>query len=119
PALNPATRTLQARIELSNADLLLRPGMYGDVFIELGASEALAIPQEALVDTGGTQYVFVAPREGALEPRRVTVASRADGWVQVVSGLSEGETVVTTGNFLVDSESRLRAALDGFNGNHR
>ncbi len=114
PSLNPATRTLQARIELRNPNLMLRPGMYGDVFVAVGSSDALAIPAEALVDTGETQYVFVAARGGRLEPRRVTVGTRADGWVQVLSGLSEGETVVTNGNFLVDSESRLQAALEGF-----
>ncbi|HEY6003294.1 MAG TPA: efflux RND transporter periplasmic adaptor subunit [Anaeromyxobacter sp.] len=114
PSLNPGTRTLQARIELANPNLLLRPGMYGDVLVELGPSDVLAIPAEALVDTGETQYVFVAARGGQLEPRRLAVGARGDGWVQVLSGLSEGETVVTTGNFLVDSESRLRAALDGF-----
>ncbi|MFL5377567.1 MAG: efflux RND transporter periplasmic adaptor subunit [Myxococcales bacterium] len=112
PALNPATRTLQARIELANPDLLLRPGMYGDAFIELGASDAVAVPEEAVVDTGGTQYVFVAGSAGQLAPRRVAVGSRAEGWVEIVSGLTAGETVVTTGNFLVDSESRLRAALE-------
>src|SRR3954463_8457494 len=112
PALNPATRTLQARIELANPDLLLRPGMYGDAFIELGASDAVAVPEEAVVDTGGTQYVFVAGSAGQLAPRRVAVGSRAEGWVEIVSGLTAGETVVTTGNFFVDSESRLRAALE-------
>jgi Cu(I)/Ag(I) efflux system membrane fusion protein len=112
PALNPATRTLQARIELANPDLLLRPGMYGDAFIELGASDAVAVPEDAIVDTGGTQYVFVAGSAGQLAPRRVAVGSRAEGWVEIVSGLVAGETVVTTGNFLVDSESRLRAALE-------
>jgi membrane fusion protein, copper/silver efflux system len=114
PALNPGTRTLQARIELGNRDLVLRPGMSGDVLIEVGGAEALAIPVEALVDTGETQYVFVAAGKGRLEPRRVEVGMRADGWVEVLSGLSGGETVVTTANFLIDSESRLRAALDGF-----
>jgi Cu(I)/Ag(I) efflux system membrane fusion protein len=114
PSLNPGTRTLQARIELANPDLALRPGMYGDVFVELGRSDALAIPVEALVDTGEAQYAFVAAHAGQLEPRRVVVGTRADGWVEVLSGLSEGEAVVTTANFLVDSESKLRAALEGF-----
>jgi Cu(I)/Ag(I) efflux system membrane fusion protein len=114
PTLNPGTRTLQARIELPNTDLALRPGMHGDVFVELGRSDALAIPAEALVETGDAQYVFVAAQAGRLEPRPVAVGTRADGWVQVLSGVSEGEAVVTTANFLVDSESKLRAALEGF-----
>jgi membrane fusion protein, copper/silver efflux system len=114
PALNPGTRTLQARIELDNRDLALRPGMYGDVFIELGRASAVAIPGEALVDTGEAQYVFVTTQASRIEPRRVAVGTRADGFVQVLSGLSEGETVITTANFLVDSESRLQAALQGF-----
>jgi len=66
------------------------------------------------VDTGETQYVFLASDGGRFEPRQVEVGVRVDGWVQILSGLSAGERVVTTGNFLVDSESRLRAALEGF-----
>jgi membrane fusion protein, copper/silver efflux system len=114
PALS-GSRTLQARIALPNPDLLLRPGLHGDVRVDLGGrADALAIPAEALVETGDAQYVFVAAGGGRLVPRRVVAGARAAGWVEVLDGVSEGDAVVTTGNFLVDSESRLQAALEGF-----
>jgi hypothetical protein len=91
----------------------LRPGMYGNDAQELPSASGLVIPSEALVDTGEHQYAFVAKAEGHFEPRLVQVGARAGDKVQVTSGVVEGETVVTTGNFLLDSESRLRAAIDG------
>jgi multidrug efflux pump subunit AcrA (membrane-fusion protein) len=71
------------------------------------------VPAEALVDTGDHQYVFVATGGGHFEPRAVKAGARVGDRVQIASGVSEGETVVATGNFLVDSESRLRAAIAG------
>src|SRR5882724_10497312 len=87
--------------------------MYGNAALELPSASGLLIPSEALVDTGDNQYVFVAKAEGHFEPRLVKVGGRAGDKVQVSEGVAEGETVVTTGNFLLDSESRLRAAIDG------
>ncbi|HEX3696424.1 MAG TPA: efflux RND transporter periplasmic adaptor subunit [Polyangia bacterium] len=117
PTLNTATRTLRVRLEFANktgaGGVKLRPGMYGTVALELPSASGLVIPSEALVDTGENQYVFVAKAEGHFEPRLVQVGARAGEKVQVASGVAEGETVVTTGNFLLDSESRLRAAIDG------
>jgi Cu(I)/Ag(I) efflux system membrane fusion protein len=114
PAVNPESRTLQARMEFRNPGLRLRPGMYGDVIIDLDAADGLAVPTEAIVDTGEHQYVFVAKAGGRFEPRLVQLGTRTEGRTQVLRGLAEGETVVTTANFLVDSESRLRAAVEGF-----
>jgi Cu(I)/Ag(I) efflux system membrane fusion protein len=114
PALSAGSRTLQARIELRNPGLRLRPGMYGDVTIELGAESALTVPADALVDTGEVQYVFVSKGSGRFEPRRVRTGWSGGGRVAVLDGLADGERVVTTANFLVDSESRLRAAIEGF-----
>jgi Cu(I)/Ag(I) efflux system membrane fusion protein len=114
PALSAGSRTLQARVELRNPGLRLRPGMYGDVTIEVGAEAALTIPADALVDTGEVQYVFVSKGSGRFEPRRVRAGWSGGGRIAVLEGLSEGERVVTTANFLVDSESRLRAAIEGF-----
>jgi len=114
PALAAGSRTLQARVELRNPSLELRPGMFGDVTLELGASEALVIPSEALVDTGDHQYVFVDRGGGRFEPRLVKAGWSGDGRTAVLEGLAEGERVVTTANFLLDSESRLRAAVEGF-----
>lgn len=117
PTLNAATRTLRVRLELANktgpAGVKLRPGMYGNAALELPSASGLLIPSEALVDTGDNQYVFVAKAEGHFEPRLVKVGARAGDKVQVSEGVAEGETVVTTGNFLLDSESRLRSAIDG------
>ena len=114
PAVNPESRTLQARMEFRNPGLRLRPGMYGDVIIDLDAADGLAVPTEAIVDTGEHQYVFVTKAGGRFEPRLVQLGTRTEGRTQVLRGLAEGETVVTTANFLVDSESRLRAAVEGF-----
>ncbi|HEU5074652.1 MAG TPA: efflux RND transporter periplasmic adaptor subunit [Polyangiaceae bacterium] len=111
PALDPGTRTLRVRVELTNKDFNLRPGMFGDVVIQLAAQSGVVIPVEALVDTGEVQYVFLAKEGGRFEPRRVQAGARAGDKVEILSGLAAGETVVTTANFLIDSESRLRAAI--------
>jgi Cu(I)/Ag(I) efflux system membrane fusion protein len=114
PAVNPGTRTLQARLELGNPELKLRPGMYGDVTLELGAADAIVVPRDAIVDTGEVQYVFLAKGGGRFEPRRVRLGASGGDKISVVEGLAEGDRVVTTATFLVDSESRLRAAIQGF-----
>jgi Cu(I)/Ag(I) efflux system membrane fusion protein len=116
PTLNAATRTLRVRLELANktgpTGVKLRPGMYGNAALELPSAFGLVIPSEALVDTGEHQYVFVAKAEGHFEPRLVKAGARTGDKVQVSEGVAEGEIVVTTGNFLLDSESRLRAAIE-------
>ena len=113
PTLGQETRTQRARIEFRNGDLRLRPGMFGEVIIDQGAAEGLVIPREAVVDTGEQQYVFMAEAGGHFTPRLVRLGARFEQQVQVLTGLMEGETVVTTGNFLIDSESRLRFAIEG------
>ena len=117
PTLNASTRTLRVRIEFANktgpGGVKLRPGMYGNVALELPSAFGLVIPVEALVDTGQHQYVFVAKPGGHFQPRLVRAGARAGDKVQIAEGLAEGETVVTTGNFLLDSESRLRAVIEG------
>jgi Cu(I)/Ag(I) efflux system membrane fusion protein len=112
PALNTGSRTLQARVVLKNRGLELRPGMYGEVVVEAKAADAVVVPREALVDTGDHQYVFVARGGGRFEPRRVRSGQEADGKVAVLEGLAAGERVVIAANFLLDSESRLRAAIE-------
>ena len=116
PAVNPQSRTMQTRIVVPNVKGRLRPGMYADVVIDLGMTEGTTIPAEALVDTGEAQYVFVALPGGRFEPRPVTVGARTADKVQILRGVHPGESVVTTANFLIDSESRLRAAIQGFGG---
>jgi membrane fusion protein, copper/silver efflux system len=117
PTLDSSSRTLRVRVEFRNrpgaAGLKLRPGMYGNVLLDLPATTGLMVPADALVDTGDLQYVFVAKPGGRFEPRRVKPGARMEDRIEVLEGLAEGETVVTTANFLIDSESRLRAAVEG------
>jgi Cu(I)/Ag(I) efflux system membrane fusion protein len=116
PTLDPATRTARVRIELANAGGLLKPAMYGHV--ELAGvpapGKALAIPDSAVLDSGSRQVVLVQRAEGQFEPRDVKLGVRADGFVEVLEGVAAGEQVVVRANFLIDAESNLKAALDGF-----
>jgi Cu(I)/Ag(I) efflux system membrane fusion protein len=113
PVINSGSRTLQARVELPNPRLELRPGLFGDVTLETGAAEAVVIPADALVDTGEHRYVFVDRGGGRFEPRAVRTGASGGGKVAVLDGLAAGERVVTKASFLLDSESRLRAAVEG------
>jgi multidrug efflux pump subunit AcrA (membrane-fusion protein) len=117
PVLDAQNRTLRLRLEFKNridkSGPRLRPGMYGTVYLALPAGTGLMVPAEAVVDSGELQYLFVARAGGHFEPRRVEVGGHAGDRVEILSGVREGELVVTTGNFLIDSESRLRAAIEG------
>jgi len=115
PTLNAETRTVRVRIELANPQGQLKPGMYGTVQIATGPKrEVLTVPDSAVIDSGTRQVVLVALGEGRFEPRDVKLGSRGEGFVEVLSGVNDGESVVTRANFLIDSESNLRAALSGF-----
>jgi Cu(I)/Ag(I) efflux system membrane fusion protein len=115
PHLNAATRTARIRIEVPNPDELLRPEMYVDAEIEAGTPRAvLAIPESAVLDSGTRQAVLIDKGEGRFEPREVKLGRRGGGFVEVTEGVSEGEAVVTSANFLIDAESNLKAALKGF-----
>lgn len=113
PTVDGSTRTAKARIELDNAAGLLKPGMYATVMIDVGVGEGIAIPEDAIIDTGERKIVFVAHEGGHFEPRAIEVGISLEGLVQVLSGLKEGESIAQTGQFLLDSESRLRAAAAG------
>lgn len=117
--LNAMSRTLKVRIEVPNKEALLKAEMFVDVFLEVPLGEKLAIPESALLDTGSTQLVFVAKGNGHIEPRAIRIGYEADGYYEVLSGLSKGERVVSSANFLIDSESRLRAAIQGFGGSKK
>ena len=112
-ALDPKTRTARVRVELDNADLLLKPDMFADVTIETEARPgALAVPDEAVIRSGRRALVVAAGEAGRFAPREVTLGlDSGDGWVEVQSGLTEGEQVVTSGQFLIDSESKLQEAV--------
>jgi Cu(I)/Ag(I) efflux system membrane fusion protein len=115
PHLAKETRTARVRIELLNPDLALLPDMYGDVEIATGSDEnVVAVPAGAVIDSGTRQVVLLDQGEGRYEPREVKLGRKGDGFVQLLTGVSEGERVVVNGNFLVDAESNLQAALKGF-----
>lgn len=120
PYLDPATRTVDVRIVVPNPDGSLRPEMYANVrFRGPAGSPSLVVPNEAILDTGERRIAFVRHPAGTFEPRELTVGLRTREFTQVLAGLSEGEEVVTSGNFLIDSESRLKAALSGMGGGHK
>jgi Cu(I)/Ag(I) efflux system membrane fusion protein len=115
PHLNAQTRTARVRIELPNPDGLLRPDMYVDAEINTGTAEpVLAVPDSSVLDAGSRQAVFVDKGGGRFEPRDVKLGLRGDGYVEIREGISDGEPVVVSANFLIDAESNLKAALKGF-----
>ncbi|MBI4463602.1 MAG: FixH family protein [Acidobacteria bacterium] len=111
PHLERETRTLKVRMEFPNPDLKLKPEMYTHVELDIPLGRRLVVPDSAIIDTGQRQVVFVVQAPGTFVPRDVRLGVRADGSVEVREGLKAGEQVVTSANFLIDSESQLRAAL--------
>jgi len=116
PTLSPETRTLKVRFEFPNPGLRLKPQMYVNVSLDLQEVTGVVIPDSALIDTGLRQIVFVDAADGTFEPREVKVGVRGDGKAQILSGLKAGEKVAVGANFLLDSESKLRAALTRMTG---
>lgn len=108
PVMNPETRTVRVRTEFPNTGGKLKPQMYAKAAVSLPQKEALAVPVHAVVQTGKRNVVWVELKENQFEPREVTLGARTDGWYEIVSGLSEGEMIVTTGGYLLDSESQLQ-----------
>lgn len=116
PMLDPTTRTVRVRIVVDDPENVLKPEMFVNASIQVAAGEVLAVPEEAVFDTGTKHIVFVDKGEGLFEPRDVEVGVKAEGFYEIKIGVAEGELVVTSGNFLIDSESRLKAALEGLTG---
>ena len=110
PTVDQATRTAKVRFEFPNRDGALRPGMYATVEISAPGGQALVIPSDSLVDTGERKIVFVAKGAGRFEPRAVVTGAAFNGRYEVIEGLNEGDVIATTGQFLLDSESRIRGA---------
>jgi hypothetical protein len=115
PILNAMSRTARVRIEVPTPDASLRPETFVHAKIQVSLGEHLAVPEHAVLDTGEHQIVFVVNGSGQFDPRSVKLGRVAQGYYQVISGVTEGEQVVTSANFLIDSESRFRAALQAFN----
>ena len=109
PYLNKESRTVQVRLELSNPQVRLKPDMYGTVLIHVDRGPRLAIPDQAVLDSGLRHVVFVAHEKGMFEPREITLGPKVGSFFEVTNGLKEGERIVTSGTFLLDSESRLLA----------
>ncbi len=114
PAVAADSRAARVRMEAPNPARALRPGMYGEAYFE-GVSDGgvarLELPRDAVIDTGAARYVFVQTGEGTFEPRTVRLGALFEDRWEVLDGVLEGERVVSRGTFMVDSESRLRAAL--------
>ncbi len=113
PYLDSNTRTARLRLAFENQDGRLKPGMYANIHLKASLPEAtLAIPQEAVIDSGERKIVFVARGKGRFEPRQIEVGMEADDFqYQVLSGVKEGDRIVVSGQFMFDSESRLREAI--------
>jgi Cu(I)/Ag(I) efflux system membrane fusion protein len=112
PHLMASTRTVRVRVELPNQDGLLLPDMYAEAEIETGnAKPVLAVPEDAVIDSGDRRLVILDRGEGRFEPRAVEVGRRGAGYAEIRSGIAEGDVVVTSANFLIDAESNLKSAL--------
>jgi Cu(I)/Ag(I) efflux system membrane fusion protein len=116
PSLNPETRTAKVRFEIPNAHERLKPEMYANVEIKVPLGQKLAVPEGAIIDTGVRQMAILDKGNGYFEPRKVKVGSKVEGYYEVIEGLKAGERVVTSANFLIDSESQLKEAVGGMAG---
>ena len=112
PSLDPKTRTLKVRLRFENKDESLKPNMFAKVNIYGGAKrEVLTIPREALIRTGNDQRVILSIGKGHFQARKVTAGIESGEFIEIVTGISEGDTVVTSGQFLIDSEASLKASI--------
>ena len=116
PTFSPETRTLKVRFEFPNPGLRLKPQMYANVLLDLHSVTGVVIPDSALIETGVRVIAFVDAGNGSFEPREVKVGVRGDGKAQILSGVKAGDNVAVRANFLLDSESKLRAALTKMTG---
>lgn len=111
PILDPRTRTAKLRLEFPNKEGDLKPEMFGTIVLESAPHDALKVPVDAIIDSGTKKVAFVAIGAGKFQPREVQIGDYDGQDVEIVSGLAEGEKVIVRANFLIDSESRLRASL--------
>ena len=116
PEVDPMTRTLKVRLNMENPGLMLKPDMYADVEFRVNTPSKLTVPADAVLNAGERQTVFVDRGNGYFEPRQVKIGEREGDRIQILSGLTQGERIVTSGNFLIDSESQMKAAASGMGG---
>lgn len=112
PYVNKEARTVKVRLDLPNPGIRIKPDMYGDVLIQVNRGSKLAIPEQAVLDSGMRTLVFVVRGEGVFVPRPVKLGPKVGSYYEVREGVTEGDRVVTSGNFLIDSESKLMAATN-------
>jgi RND family efflux transporter MFP subunit len=108
PTVNPQTRTVKARIKIPNPGFALKPQMFADAQLRVDYGTKILVPQEAVLNSGTEQHVFVVHQGGVFEPRKVSLGPVVDGNAVILSGLKTGETIVVSGNFLIDSESKIK-----------
>jgi Cu(I)/Ag(I) efflux system membrane fusion protein len=116
PSLNPETRTAKVRFEFPNLHGKLKPEMYANVEVKVHLGQRLAVPEGAIIDTGLRQMAIVDKGSGYFEPREVKVGAKVDNFYEVIKGFKAGERVVTSANFLIDSESKLKEAVGSMAG---
>ncbi len=116
PQVDPMTRTLKVRLDMDNPRLVLKPDMYANVEFRVNLPVQLTVPADAVLDAGERKTVFVDRGNGFFEPRQVKTGERNGNRIQILSGLEGGERIVTSGNFLIDSESQMKAAASGMGG---
>lgn len=118
PFLNPETRTVRVRVDLPNPGERLKPEMFVNVSFRGRRGKALSVPAGAVLVTGRMAMAWVETAPNAFEPREVRTGNKSDGYYEILSGLSEGETVVTSGGFLLDSENQLKGGAAGSHAGH-
>jgi Cu(I)/Ag(I) efflux system membrane fusion protein len=111
PILDPKTRTAKVRLAFANPTAELKPEMFGEVTLQAPVRQGLRVPADAVIDSGTKKVVFVSLGDGKFQPRAVAIGASNGDQMEVLSGLEAGEQVVTRANFLIDSESRLKASL--------
>jgi len=116
PSLNPETRTAKVRFEFPNPHGRLKPEMYANVEIKVHLGQKLTVPEGAIIDTGLRQMAIIDKGSGYFEPREVKVGAKVENYYEVIKGLKAGEKVVTSANFLIDSESKLKEAVGAMAG---
>lgn len=116
PTLDPKTRTIKVRLEFPNSNYALKPDMYADVQLTIDYGMQIVVPSEAVLNSGTRQVVFISKPGGYFEPREIKVGAQFDGQYAVLAGLKPGEKIVASGNFLIDSESRLGSTQQGMAG---
>jgi len=113
PVLDPMTRSVNARAQVENPGQKLKPDMYLNVKIKVDLGEKLAVPEDAVINTGEKTLAVITDAEGNFYSRQIKLGQRVEGYYEVLDGLREGDIVVTSANFLIDSESRLQSAISG------